>query len=73
MISRKVKMNLGTNFGVKIINTFYDTDSGTMFCLMDAPDRYAVEKHHFKFGIKCNWITQVKMIARHDGSDQENE
>jgi hypothetical protein len=34
-------------FGVKTINIFYDIDFGMMFCLLDAPDRYAVEKHHF--------------------------
>jgi hypothetical protein len=41
-------------FGVKVLNTFYDLDSGTMFCLVDAPDKYAaVERHHSKFGIDC--------------------
>jgi hypothetical protein len=29
--------------GVKVLNTFYDLDSGMMFCLIDAPDRYVVE------------------------------
>lgn len=33
---------------VKVLNTFYDLDSGMMFCLVDAPDRYAVEKASFK-------------------------
>lgn len=56
-------------FGVKILNTFYDIDSGVMFCLLDAPDRYAIDKHHAKFGIKCDWITQVKMTAGYDGSE----
>jgi hypothetical protein len=26
-------------FGVKVLNTFYDLGSGTMFCSLDAPDR----------------------------------
>jgi hypothetical protein len=56
-------------FGVKILNTFYDMDSGMMFCLVDAPDRYAVEKHHYKFGIKCDWVTQVKMTSEHNVSE----
>jgi hypothetical protein len=25
-------------YGVKTLNTFYDTESGMMFCLLDAPD-----------------------------------
>ena len=57
-------------FGVKILNTFYDNESGMMFCLVDAPDRDAVENHHAKFGMKCEWITQVKMTAGYDDSDQ---
>jgi hypothetical protein len=52
--------------GVKVLNTFYDLDSGTMFCLVDAPDKYAVERHHSKYGMKCDWITPVKMTARYD-------
>jgi hypothetical protein len=41
-----------------------------MFCLVDAPDRSAVEDHHAKFGMHCEWITQVKMTAGYDNSDQ---
>jgi hypothetical protein len=60
-------------FGVKILNTFYDVDSGVMFCLLDAPDRYAVEKHHTKFGIRCDWITQVKMTSEYNFSEWAGE
>ena len=49
--------------GVKVLNTFYDIESGMMFCLLDAPDRLAVERHHSKFGMKCDWIIPVKMTA----------
>lgn len=56
-------------FGVKNINIFYDMDSGMMFCLLDAPDKYAVEKHHLKFGMKCDWITSVKMTLEYDSSE----
>jgi hypothetical protein len=52
--------------GVKVLNTFYDLDLGTILCLVDAPDRYAVERHHSKFGIKCDWITPVRMTAGYD-------
>ncbi len=44
-------------------------ESRILFCLVDAPNRDSVEKHHSKFGIKCGWITQVKMTAGYDGSD----
>ena len=54
-------------FGVKVLNIFYDTESGMIFCLIDAPDRLAVERHHAKFGVKCDWITPVKMTSEYDG------
>jgi hypothetical protein len=60
-------------FGVKVLNTFYDLDSGTMFCLVDAPDKYAVERHHSKFGINCDWITPVKMTSEYDDSKLASE
>jgi len=60
-------------FGVKVLNTFYDLDSGTMFCLVDAPDKYAVERHHSKFGINCDWITPVKMTSEYDDSELAGE
>jgi hypothetical protein len=52
--------------GVEVLNTFYDMDSGTMFCLVDARDRLAVERHHSKFGMKYDWITSVKMTSEYD-------
>ena len=65
---KKSQKEVRDEFGVKVLNVFYDLDSGTVFCLLDAPDRYAIEKHHYKFGIKCDWITQVKMTSEYDGS-----
>ena len=70
MISRRVKKTRD-EFGVKVLNTFYDLNSGTMFCLVDAPDKYAVERHHSKFGINCDWITPIKMTSEYNGSDQQ--
>jgi hypothetical protein len=35
-----------------------------VFCLLDAPNKEAVEKHHGnKYGIKCDWIMEVKTTA----------
>ncbi len=49
--------------GVKTLNIFYDVESGMMFCLLDAPDKKAVELHHSKIRTKCDWITQIKMTG----------
>jgi hypothetical protein len=60
-------------FGVKILNIFYDMEFGTMFCLLDPPNKFAVERHHFGFGIKCDWITPVKMTSEYTRSESAGE
>jgi hypothetical protein len=50
-------------FGVKVLNILYNEEVSISFCLLDAPNREAVEKHHEKLGIKCDWITEVKTTA----------
>lgn len=53
-------------YGVNVLNIFYDMESGMMFCLLEAPDRAVIDKHHTKLGVQCNWITQVKMTTDFD-------
>jgi hypothetical protein len=48
-------------FGVAHVNILYNKDVNVCFCLLDAPDKVAVEKHHDKAGVKCEWITEVSM------------
>jgi len=33
------------------------------FCFIDAPNREAVEKHHEKYNLTCDWITEVNTTA----------
>lgn len=48
-------------FGVRHVNLLYNMDSKICFCLLEAPDIDAVEKHHAKVNIKCEWITEVSL------------
>lgn len=48
-------------FGVGIVNLMYNLETNVMFCILDAPDVAAVESHHKKAGVKCEWITEVKL------------
>ena len=50
-------------FGVRHVNLFYNKDAGVCFCLLDGPDIDAIEKHHAKFNIKCEWISEVSLAA----------
>ena len=52
-----------SDFGVKPENMFYNKEEDRFFCLLDAPNKEAIEKHHAKFGLKCEWITEVKTTA----------
>ena len=50
-------------FGVKHENMFYNKEEDRFFCLLDASNKEAIEKHHAKFGLKFEWITDVKTTA----------
>lgn len=50
-------------FGVRHVNLFYNREASVCFCLLDAPNREAVVKHHDKVDIQCEWITEVTMAS----------
>jgi hypothetical protein len=54
-------------FGVRHVNLFYNKGANVCFCLLDAPDTVAVENHHDKAGVKCEWITEVS-VAKLDNN-----
>jgi hypothetical protein len=49
--------------GVKVVKIFYNKEIGISFCLLDGPSREAIEKHHEKYDVKCEWITEVQTIG----------
>jgi len=46
-------------FGVSVLNIIYSEDVDRMYCLLDAPNKEAIEKHHEKLGYKCDYILEV--------------
>jgi hypothetical protein len=50
-------------FGVTTKNMLYNKEVNMLYCILDAPNKDAVSKHHQKFGLKCDWITEVKTTA----------
>jgi hypothetical protein len=46
-------------FGVTHHNILYNEKENKVFCLLEAPSREAVENHHKKAGVKCDWIIEV--------------
>jgi len=47
-------------FDVVHENIMYNEKEDKLFCLLDAPSKEAVEQHHQKLGIQCDWIIEVK-------------
>jgi hypothetical protein len=47
-------------FGVIHENIIYNKKEDKLFCLLDAPDKESVDKHHHKLGLSCDWIMEVK-------------
>lgn len=50
-------------FGVTHVSLFYNKEASVCFCLLNAPGLEAVEKHHKKVNIQCEWITEVTNIV----------
>ena len=62
---------MNIEMGLESRSSIFDMDLGMIFCLVDVPDRNAVENHHSKFGVKCDWITPVKMTSEYGDSKLE--
>jgi hypothetical protein len=60
---KKAQDSPADEFGVSHKNILYNEKENKLFCLLDAPDRDAIDKHHQKFGVKCDWITEVQTTS----------
>lgn len=47
-------------FGVVHKDVFFSRKHDKTMCVLDAPNKEAVEKHHEKAGLKCDWIYEVE-------------
>lgn len=60
---RKSQQSPVDEFGITHLNIMYNKEEDKFFCLLDAPNREAIENHHNKHGVTCEWITEVKTTA----------
>jgi hypothetical protein len=60
---RKLQTLPADEFEVKPINLMYNYEVDRFYCLLEAPNKQAIEDHHNKYGFKCEWITEVKTTA----------
>jgi hypothetical protein len=50
-------------FGFTAKNMLYSKEVNLLYCILDAPNKDAVQMHHQKFGLECSWITEAKTTA----------
>ena len=62
-ILRQLQASAKDEFGVSHINILFNSEADKVFCLIDAPSKDSVQKHHDRLGIKCEWIMEVKTTA----------
>jgi len=60
---RKTQNTPEDEFGVTHDNIMHKKEEDKFFCLLDAPNKDAVVKHHEKHGFKCDWVAEVKTPA----------
>jgi len=60
---RKAQDSPKDEFGVIHDNIKYNKEEDRFFCLLDAPNKESIVKHHEKHGFKCEWVTEVKTTA----------
>lgn len=51
-------------FGVTHHDILFSEKEDKIYCVLDAPDADAIEKHHAKAGIRCDWIHEVRSTRR---------
>jgi len=47
-------------FGVTHHDVLFNEEENKIWCVLDAPNKEAVEKHHEKAGLTCEWIREVE-------------
>ena len=64
--NEKVKELIGSKdeFDVTPINILFNREADLCYCLQEAPNKDAVEKHHSNFNLKCEWIMEVTLAKK---------
>ncbi|MGI0051038.1 MAG: nickel-binding protein [Nitrososphaeraceae archaeon] len=64
--NEKVQELIGSKdeFDVTPINILFNREADLCYCLQEAPNKKAVEKHHSKFNLKCEWIMEVTLAKK---------
>jgi hypothetical protein len=59
-VCRRLQKSPQDEFGVTHHDILFNSRENRVYCVLDAPDREAVAKHHAKAGITCDFIQEVE-------------
>jgi hypothetical protein len=57
---RKLQHAPKDEFGITHHDILYARDGSKVYCVLDAPNRDAVQRHHDKAGLHTEWIEEVE-------------
>jgi hypothetical protein len=57
---RAAQQSPADEFGVTHHDILFSEPENKLYCVLDAPDRDAIERHHAKLGIRCDWIHEIE-------------
>jgi len=59
---KKIVNNPPDKHGVKHRDILYNEKENKLFCILDAPDKESVVKHHHDVGIECDFVIEANSI-----------
>jgi Protein of unknown function (DUF4242) len=60
---KKLQASPKDEFGISHVNLIFNKEEDKFFCILDGPNKEAVQKHHQKAGLECDWVMEVKTTA----------
>jgi hypothetical protein len=61
---RKLVREPRDEFGIVHQDILFSEKDNKALCILDAPNKEAVEKHHAKAGLKCDWIYEIETASK---------
>jgi signal transduction histidine kinase len=58
---KKIVNNLPDKHGVTHQEILYNEKDNKLFCILEAPNKESIEKHHQDIGIKCDFIFEISI------------
>ena len=49
-------------FGVSTISVCYSEKDGKAYCICEGPNKEAIEKHHKKLGLDCDFVHEIEQM-----------